>query len=145
MEFKKRYVILPVNTEGKDINPSAYSYFLNFFNDLVNRGGEPYNSKLEPYRRMPLDSAERLAPPFYWVFNVKPSLAPYKVVWKRIAGAITWKAVSFACAAVEPMEGKPVVPDDSTILVVADSPEEAYYIAVFLNSTIARTIIASYT
>jgi len=153
VEFKKRYVILPVNTEGEDINPSemrakcpnAYNYFLNFFDDLVSRGGEPYKSKLEPYRRMSLDSAEKLAPPFYWVFNVKPSLAPYKVAWKEIAGAITGKAVSFACAVVEPMEGKPVVPDHTVMLVATNSPEEAYYIAGFLNSAIARAIIASYT
>jgi hypothetical protein len=66
-------------------------------------------------------------------------------VWKRIAGAITGKAVSFACAVMEPISGRPVIPDDSTILVVASSPEEAYYIAGFLNSIIARAIIASYT
>jgi hypothetical protein len=125
--------------------PNAYSYFYNYFNDLISRGGEPYKSKLEPYRKIPLNNAEKIAPPFYWVFNVKPSLSQYKVVWKRIAGAITGKAVSFACAVVEPINGRPVIPDDSTILVIANSPEEAYYVAGFLNSIIARAIIASYT
>ncbi|MEM1696294.1 MAG: hypothetical protein QXQ90_06830, partial [Desulfurococcaceae archaeon] len=92
----------------------------------------------------------------YWVFNVKPSLAPYKVVWKRIAGAITGKAVSFECAVVEPMPIKlpngevasvlkPTIPDDSTILLGFDKPDEAYYVCGVLNSSIARTIIASYT
>jgi type II restriction/modification system DNA methylase subunit YeeA len=152
-DLKNRYIILPVDSQGNDIAPgnmrvrypNAYNYFYNFFNELVNRGGEPYKSKLEPYRRLPIEKAEKMAPPFYWVFNVKPSLAPYKVVWKRIAGAITGKAVSFACAVVEPIGGKPVVPDDSTIMVEAETPEEAYYIAGLLNSTIIRTIIASYT
>jgi hypothetical protein len=125
--------------------PNAYSYFIQFFNDLVNRGGEPYKSKLKPYRDLPLEEAEKLAPPFYWVFNAGPSLAPYKVVWKRIAGAITGKAVSFACAVVEPINGRPVVPDDGTILVEAETPDEAYYIAGVLNSVVARSIIASYT
>jgi type II restriction/modification system DNA methylase subunit YeeA len=77
--------------------------------------------------------------------KVEASFAPYKVVWKRIAGAITGKAVSFACAVVEPIEGKPVIPDDGTILVKVDSSEEAYYVAGFLNSIISRAIIASYT
>jgi hypothetical protein len=66
-------------------------------------------------------------------------------VWKRIAGAITGKAVSFASAVVEPIDGKPVIPDDGTILVEAETPDEAYYIAGVLNSIIARLIIASYT
>jgi type II restriction/modification system DNA methylase subunit YeeA len=153
VEFKDRYVILPTNSQGKDIShqemrvkyPNAYSYFLNYLNDLVNRGGEPYKSKLEPYRRMPLSNAERVAPPFYWVFNVKPSLAPYKVVWKRIGGAITGKAISFTCAVVEPINGKPVVPDDGAILIETVTSDEAYYIAGLLNSLIARAIIASYT
>jgi hypothetical protein len=94
---------------------------------------------------LPLERAEKLAPPFYWVFNASPSLAPYKVVWKRIAGAITGKAVSFVCAVVEPIDGKPVIPDDGIILVEAETPEEAYYIAGILNSIVARSIIASYT
>lgn len=68
--------------------------------------------------------------------NVGSSLAPYKVVWKRIAGAITGKAVSFACAVIEPLEGKPAVPDDSTILMAFDNPSEAYYVAGVLNSVI---------
>jgi type II restriction/modification system DNA methylase subunit YeeA len=153
VDYKDRYIILPSDAEGNSISPSvmrtkypnAYSYFIQFFNDLVNRGGEPYKSKLKPYRDLPLEEAEKLAPPFYWVFNAGPSLAPYKVVWKRIAGAITGKAVSFACAVVEPINGRPVVPDDGTILVEAETPDEAYYIAGVLNSVVARSIIASYT
>jgi type II restriction/modification system DNA methylase subunit YeeA len=153
VEFKNRYIILPLDSEGNSLSPTimrskypnAYSYFYQFFNDLISRGGEPYKSKLKPYKNLPLEKAEKLAPPFYWVFNASPSLAPYKVVWKRIAGAITGKAVSFACAVVEPIDGKPVIPDDGTILVEAETPDEAYYIAGVLNSIIARLIIASYT
>jgi type II restriction/modification system DNA methylase subunit YeeA len=153
ISFRNRYIILPVDLQGNVIKPDAmrtkypdtYEYFYTFFNELVNRSGEPYKSKLEPYRKLPLKDAEKIAPPFYWIFNVKPSLSLYKVVWKRIAGAITGKAVSFACSVIEPIERKPVIPDDSTILVDADSPEEAYYLAGFLNSIISRTTIASYT
>jgi type II restriction/modification system DNA methylase subunit YeeA len=153
VEFKDRYIILPVNAEGKDIStadmkvkyPNAYSYFYNFFNELINREGEPYKSKLEPYKKLTLNVAEKIAPPFYWVFNVKPSLAPYKVVWKRIAGAITGKAVSFVCAVIEAIDGQPVIPDDGTIMIKANTSDEAYYIAGLLNSLIVRAIIASYT
>ncbi|MCG2896741.1 MAG: N-6 DNA methylase, partial [Acidilobus sp.] len=99
VEFKDRYIILPLDSEGNSLSPTtmrskypnAYSYFYQFFNDLISRGGEPYKSKLKPYKNLPLEKAEKLAPPFYWVFNASPSLAPYKVVWKEITG-------SFACA-----------------------------------------------
>jgi len=146
VDYKDRYIILPSDAKGNSISPSvmrtrypkAYNYFTQFLNDLVNRGGEPYKSKLKPYRDLPLEEAEKLAPPFYWVFNAGPSLAPYKVVWKEITG-------SFACAVVKPIDEKPVVPDHKLMLVEAESPDEAYYIAGVLNSIIARSIIASYT
>jgi type II restriction/modification system DNA methylase subunit YeeA len=151
---EKRYIILPHYKDGKPIPhnemkkkyPDAWSYFYQFYNDLINRSGGFLKKKLEPYRKYPLEKAEKLTVPFYFVMNkVEASFESYKVVWKRIAGAITGKAVSFACAVVEPVEGKPVIPDDSTILVKVDSPEEAYYVAGFLNSIISRAIIASYT
>ncbi len=153
VEFKDRYIILPVNEEGDTIShaelkikyPGCYSYFMQFFDDLVRRSAEPYGTKLKPYRESPLHSAEKKAPPFYWVFNAKPSLAPYKVVWKRIAGAITGKAVSFACTAITPINGHPVITDDSTILVETIDANEAYYLAGFLNSLLSRAIIASYS
>ncbi|ABW01891.1 Eco57I restriction-modification methylase domain-containing protein [Caldivirga maquilingensis] len=158
VDYKERYIILPTDEQGNMIKhyemkikyPNTYRYFYEFFRDLVNRGGEPYKSKLEPYRRLPLEVAEKSAPPFYWVFNVEPSLVPYKVVWSRIAGGISGKAVSFSCAVVEPIEikdlgKKPVIPDDGTILIDLKDPKEAYYIAGVLNSIIVRTTIAAYT
>ncbi|MEM1831345.1 MAG: hypothetical protein QXJ97_07445, partial [Desulfurococcaceae archaeon] len=102
-------------------------------------------------------ASSRLEEIFYIVDNIGSyTFAPYKVVWKRIAGAITGKAVSFECAVVEPMPIKlpngeavsglkPVVPDDSTILLGFDKPDVAYYVCGILNSSIARAIIASYT
>jgi hypothetical protein len=153
IEFKDRYIILPVKQNGETIPhlemktkyPSTYDYFHNFLDELVKRSGEPYKTKLKPYRKSPLQIAEKKAPPFYWVFNAKPSLAPYKVVWKRIAGAITGKAVSFACVVITPINGKPVIVDDSTILVNTNDINESYYLAGFLNSLLSRTIIASYS
>jgi len=84
--------------------------------------------------------------PFYYVMNnVKASLAPYKVLWGAISGAITGKALSFACAVAEPINEKPMIPDHSVILIPIKTAIEAYYIAGILNSIIIRSIIASYT
>ena len=154
IDFKERYIVLPHYEDGKPIPhstmrikyPLTWQYLYLFFDDLINRSGGFLKQKLAPYKKHPIERAEKLTVPFYYVMNnVKASLVPYKVVWKRIAGAITGKAVSFACAVVEPIGGKPTVPDDSTILVETKTPEEAYYIAGLLNSTIIRAIIASYT
>jgi len=160
VDFKDEYIILPSDSRGNPLDPTtmrskypnAYRYFYKFFNALINRRGEPYKSKLKPYRNISnppkleeLEKAEKLAPPFYWVFNVSPSLAPYKVVWKNITGAITGKATSFACAVVGPINGKLVIPNVKLMLVETKTSDEAYYISGILNSVIARSIIASYT
>ncbi len=159
IEPHSNYIILPTNENGETLEhselkvkyPKEYEYFLNFFKDLINRSGEPYKSKLAPYRKKPINSAEKEAPPFYWLFNVSPSLANYKVVWKRIAGGITGKAVSFASAVIEPVKDKyledfkPVVVNDSLILIPFDKKEEAYYVSGVLNSTPVLFTIASYT
>ncbi|MEM2197224.1 MAG: hypothetical protein QW290_09110 [Sulfolobales archaeon] len=42
-------------------------------------------------------------------------------------------------------ELKSAVPDDSTILLGFNEPDEAYYVCGVINSSIVRTIIASYT
>ena len=153
------YILLPVDKNGRtyphsDLKvkyPKTYRYFLNFINELVNVGGEPYKSKLKPYREMPFEKAEKIAPPFYWIFNAAPSIAPYKVVWKRIAGGITGKAVSFASAVLEPAKTdllkvrKPVIVHESLILIPFNEREEAYYVSAILNSSIALLAIASYT
>jgi len=159
-EFRNRYVIVPHDPKTgqpikpedmKTLFPDAFSYLSLFKEELKNRSIKPFLSLREKIRKAKSPSDRIMAEMeldkwFYRVDNIGAyTFAPYKVVWKRIAGGITGKAVSFACAVVEPIEGKPVIPDDSTILVVADSSKEAYYIAGFLNSTIARTVIASYT
>jgi hypothetical protein len=139
-EFKDRYAIIPhepktakpiPESEMKIKFPLTYQYLNTYRNELESRSIHKLWGKGNPY---------------YAVYDIGVyTFAQYKVVWKRIAGAITGKAVSFACAVVEPIEGKPVVPDDSTILVEVKRPEEAYYIAGILNSTVVRAIIASYT
>jgi type II restriction/modification system DNA methylase subunit YeeA len=152
------YILLPVDEKGETLPhekmklnySKTWGYLINFVQDLVRRGGEPYKSKLAPYREEKFEKAEKIAPPFYWLFNASPSLAPYKVVWKRIAGAITGKAIRFASAVLEPtktefLESRPVILNDSLILIPFENGEEAYYVTGVLNSSIALLAIASYT
>lgn len=151
------YIIAPVNEKGATMShsemrtkfPKTYGYFLKFFNDLVNRGGEPFKSKLEPYRKLPFNKAEKTSPPFYWLFNVKQTLAQYKVVWKYISGKISGKG-EFSVAVMGPMHNeilgeKIVIPDHRLMVIPFENREEAHYVAAVLNSSIARLIVMSYT
>lgn len=151
------YIIVPVKEKGATMFhsemrtrfPNTYGYFLNFFKDLVNRGGEPFKSKLEPYRKLPFTQAEKTSPPFYWLFNVKRALAPYKVVWKYISGKISGKG-EFSVAVMGPMHNeilgqKIVIPDHRLMIIPFENRDEAHYVAAVLNSSIARLIVMSYT
>jgi len=111
--------------------PLTYSYLANYRRELEDRS---------------IHKLWGRGNPFYAVYDIGTyTFLPYKVVWGAIAGAITGKAVSFACAVIEPINGRPVMPDHSVILVPAETLDEAYYIAGVLNSIVARSIIASYT
>jgi type II restriction/modification system DNA methylase subunit YeeA len=140
VDYKNRYIIIPHNPRTASPIPEG---------DMRVRWPLTYSYLVDSRRELEDRSIHKLwgrGNPFYAVYDIGTyTFAPYKVVWKRIAGAITGKAVSFACAVVEPIDGKPVIPDDGTILVEAETPDEAYYIAGVLNSIIARSIIASYT
>jgi len=152
------YILLPVDEDGKTLlhndlkikYPQTWKYFSNFINDLINRGGEPYKSKLKPYREKKFEIAEKTAPPFYGLFNVAPALAPYKVVWNRTSGAITGKALCFRTLVVEDYKDKflgkkPVIPDNRLIFIPLDKKEEAYYVSGLLNSSIILLVIATYS
>ena len=145
VDYKDRYVIVPHDSKSgkplaeKDIKiklPLTYGYLNNYKNELENRSVHKLWGKGNP---------------FYSVYAIGSyTFASYKVVWKRIAGAITGKAVSFACAVVEPLStafvsSKPMIPDDGTIMMEFNDRDEAYYVAGFLNSSIARAVIAAYT
>ncbi|MEM3489512.1 MAG: N-6 DNA methylase [Nitrososphaerota archaeon] len=157
-EFMDRYIILPIGKDGSHLKseqmrhdyPHAWEYFSTFFNELVNRAGEPYKSRLSPYRKIEESKAEQVSPPFFWVFNAEDSLSKTKVVWKRVAGGITGKATSFASAVLSPITDKNigervVIPEDSLILVETEDETEAYYLTGVLNSTISKLLIAAYT
>jgi len=150
-------ILLPVDEKGKTLShekmklnyPKTWSYLINFVQDLVKRGGEPYKSKLAPYRKKKFEEAEKMAPPFYWLFNANPSLAQYKVVWKNIAGAITGKATEFTCAVTGSLDNKflgkkPMISNVKLMLIPVEKEEEAHYLCSILNSSIISLFVGSY-
>ena len=150
------YGILPTDKSGENISvsemkvnyPKGYDYFNEFFSQLIDRVGEPWKSKLKPYKKMTRERAERIAPPFYMLFNVKPALSKYKVVWKNIAGKISGKA-EFSAAVLTPVDDKflgrkEIIPNVKLMLVPVDNEQEAYYICSVLNSSLIQLIVASY-
>jgi type I restriction-modification system DNA methylase subunit len=134
------WIIVPHNPEtGRPIPeeilkikyPNTYKYFTVYQKTLEERSIQKLLGKGNP---------------FYSVYDIgRYTFYPYKVIWKRISGAITGKAVSFASAVIEPFDAKPVILNDSMILIPFERPEEAYYVSGILNSSIALLTIASYT
>jgi hypothetical protein len=113
--------------------PKTYHYLGNFEAELRERTIKPFLN-------------DKSKTPFYRLDNIGPyTFAPYKVVWKPIAGAITGKALSFAAAVLEPIDSIITIPDHSLMFVALQNPEEAYYLTAILNSSIVRLIIASYS
>ncbi len=143
--YVDRYIIVPNDPmNGKPLAeknlkiklPLTYEYLNNYRDMLENRSVHKLWGKGNP---------------FYSVYDIGSyTFASYKVVWKRIAGAITGKAVSFTCAALQPLStsfvsSKSVIPDDGTIMIEFNNRDEAYYVAGFLNSSIVRAVVAAYT
>ncbi|MEM1703934.1 MAG: class I SAM-dependent DNA methyltransferase, partial [Zestosphaera sp.] len=147
--YKDRYIILPHNANnGKPIEhtemklkyPLTWAYFLGFYDDLIRRSGGFLKSKLEPYRKMPLERAEKITVPFYYVMNkVEAALSPYKVVWKEVSARMG--AGGFHVAVVGSLNDKylgsrVVVPDHTVVIVPMNNETEAHYLSAVLNSSI---------
>ena len=151
VKHENRYIILPVKEDGENFHhkdlrtkyPHVWQYFRNFFDELISRGGEPYKTKLKPYRIKDIHVAEKSAPPFYWVFNAAPSLATYKVVWKEVSARM--KAGGFHVALLEPHDNIPVIPDHTAVLIPCETKDEAYYLSAILNSTVVGLYAAYIT
>jgi hypothetical protein len=76
--------------------------------------------------------------PFYAVYNSGSYVfAPWKVVWREQAAALT-------CAVVRPAGDRAVVPDHKLMLVPCESEAEAHFVCACLSSSIARYVVASY-
>ena len=82
--------------------------------------------------------------PFYAMYNVGPyTPAPVKVVWRRMDRRIN-------AAVVEPVDDpllgtRPVVPQETCVLVAADCREEAHYLCAILNSAIVNFLVTSHS
>jgi len=160
VSFQDRYVIIPHEPstgwpiELKDLKikfPGVFNYLNEYREELKKRSIKPFLSLKERKRKAKnLNEIKRIGEDldkkFYIIDNIGPyTFAPYKVVWGAISGAISGKAISFECAVLEPIEGRPVIPDHSVIMVGTHTADESYYISGLLNSIISRAVIASYT
>ncbi len=66
---------------------------------------------------------------FYSMFGVGAhTMAPVKVVWHRMRAPL-------GAAVVETLDGRPIIPQETHVMVVASTLEEAHYIAGVMNST----------
>ncbi len=162
-ELSGTHIILPVTSKGEVLSykelktryPHAWQYFAEFFDDLISRSGEPYKSALKVYRDLrkrgasilealqKVEQTARRAPPFYYVFNARPSLAPYKVAWKEVSSRLS--KYGFSVTVIEPHpSGKPIVPDHTVLFIPLNDADEAYYVAGILNSIIVK-LVSLYT
>jgi type II restriction/modification system DNA methylase subunit YeeA len=142
-EYKDRYAIMPheprtanpiPESEMRIKFPLTYQYLNTYRNELENRSIHKLWGKGNPY---------------YAVYDIGIyTFAPYKVVWKNIAGEISGKA-EFSCAVIGDYEDKflgrkILIPNVKLMLVPLESEDEAHYLCGVLNSTFVRAIVASY-
>jgi hypothetical protein len=80
--------------------------------------------------------------PFYSMYNVGPyTVAPVKVVWRRMDRQIN-AAVVEMCD--DPLLGRrPVIPQETCVLVACESADEAHYLCAMLNSEAVGELVAA--
>jgi hypothetical protein len=71
------------------------------------------------------------------------TVAPIKVVWRRMERAVR-------AAVVEPLDDpllgrRPVVPQETCVLIACESADEAHYLCAVLNSASAGAVVASHS
>lgn len=109
--------------------PCAYAYLTRFRGCLESRAA---------YRRY------QARGPFYAMYDVGPyTLAPFKVVWRRM----DWQ---FRAAVVGPQDHpvlgwRPVIPQETCALVPTRSAEEAHYLCALLNSAVVRFLAQAHS
>jgi len=116
--------------EMKDRWPRTYGYLTRFKDVLLSRGSKTVRQL-----------AERTE--FYAMFGIGPyTVAPYKVVWKRMASDLVAAVIS---QAKTPFGHKMVIPTDTTSLFSTDKEDVAHYLCAIINSTPVREFIRSYS
>jgi hypothetical protein len=101
--------------------PSSYAYLSEF---------RPLLEARAAYRRY------QSAGPFYAMYNVGPyTTAPWKVVWRRMDRRL--RAAVVGQAEVPGAGLRPIVPQETCVLVAVDSADEAHYLCGLMNSRLA--------
>jgi hypothetical protein len=115
-------------TRMQAAHPLAYAYLERFREMLSSRAA---------YRRY------QAAGPFYSMYDVGPyTLAPIKVVWRRMDTRLTAAVVE---SYVDPWLGpRPVVPQETCVLIAVESSDEAHYLCALLNSALVHEIATSH-
>ena len=109
--------------------PRTHAYLRRFADVLTRRAA---------YRRYQQGTA------FYSMYNVGPyTVAPIKVVWRRMDKRMS-------AAVVEPVEHpllgpRPVIPQETCVLVAVDSADEAHYLCALVNSSVVNFLVASHS
>jgi hypothetical protein len=81
---------------------------------------------------------------FYSMYNVGPyTVAPIKVVWRRMDRRIRAAVVEEAESPV--LGRRPVIPQETCVLIAVDSLAEAHYVSAVLNSAVVDFLVASHS
>lgn len=113
--------------------PKTWAYLKHFEDDLRARAA----LKLYFTRKSAGKTIE--TGPFYSMFDIgEYTFAPHKVVWGRIGS-------SLAADAVQPHEGRVVIPQETHTMVALSSHQEALYFAAVVNSLPFNFAAVSYS
>jgi hypothetical protein len=109
--------------------PNTYAYLQRFEAVLSGRAA---------YRQYQQSKA------FYSMYNVGTyTLAPIKVVWRRMDRRIRAAVVE---QADDPLLGpRPVIPQETCVLIAAESSAEAHYVCAVLNSSVVDFLVRSHS
>ena len=82
--------------------------------------------------------------PFYSMYNVGPyTLAGAKVIWRRMDRKIRAAVVETIDHAL--LGPRPVVPQETCVLIACDCGEEAHYLCAVLNSALVHDLVAAHS
>lgn len=109
--------------------PQTYAYLERFERVLSSRAA---------YRQYQQSKA------FYSMYNVGTyTVAPIKVVWRRMDRRINAAVLE---QADDPLLGRrPVVPQETCVLIAAESAAEAHYVCAVLNSSVVDFLVGSHS
>jgi hypothetical protein len=126
-EKGERLKAIPV-TRMQEEFPKTYSYLSRF---------KEFLEKRPAFKRYFKPDA-----PFYSIFNIGDyTFAPWKVVWREVAGELDAAVVGRALA---DKSKKIVIPDHTCILVQCSTQQEAHFLCALINSSPARLAIRNY-